>query len=72
MSKGTILVLFLLDNKQAMDNKQAEHEASIIEIDGKLCHQVISILIDPRSNYIYVSHNLADQCGLNKELHADS
>ena len=54
-----------------MDNKQAEHEASIIEMEGKLCDQVISILIDPRSNYSYVSPNLVDKCGLSKELHVE-
>jgi len=41
-------------------------------MDNKLRDQVISILINPRSNYIYASPNLVDKCGLNKELHADS
>lgn len=29
------------------DNRQKYHQASIIEMDGKLCDQVVSILIDP-------------------------
>ena len=41
-------------------------------MDGKLCDQVISILIDPRSNYSYVSPNLVDKSVLSKELHAKS
>ena len=41
-------------------------------MDGKLCDQVISILIGSRSNYSYVSPNLVDKCGLSKELHAGS
>ena len=41
-------------------------------MDGKLCDQVVSILIDPRSNYSYVNPNLVDKCGLNKEVHAES
>ena len=48
----------------ALDNKQAEHQASIIQMDGKLCDQVIYILIDPVSNYSYVSLDLVDNCGL--------
>lgn len=52
-----------------MDIKQVVHLASIIEKDDKLCHQVISIFIDPRSNYSYVSPNLVDKCDLSKELH---
>jgi len=39
-------------------------------MDGKICDQVISILIDPGSNYSYVSAALVDKCGLSKELHA--
>jgi len=38
--------------------------------DDKLCDHVISILIDPRSNYTYVNPELVDKCGLSKELHA--
>jgi len=41
-------------------------------MDGKLCDQVISILIDLRSNYSYVSPDLMDKCGLNKEFHEKS
>jgi len=55
-----------------LDNRQADHQASIIEMDGKLCYQVVSILIDPRSNYSYVSPGLVDKCGLNKEVHVES
>ena len=55
-----------------MDNRKAEHQASIIEMDGKLSDQVISILIDPRSNYSYVSPDFVDKCSLNKEVHVES
>ena len=43
-----------------------------LKMDGKLCDQVISILIDPITNYSYVSPNLVDKCGLSKQLHAES
>eukprot|EP00253_Pinus_taeda_P006366 PITA_06366 len=56
----------------AVDNGQTKHQAFIIEMDDKICDQVISILIDPRSNYSYVIPNLVDKCGLNKESHAES
>lgn len=41
-------------------------------MDGKICDQVISILIEPGSNYSYVSPKLVDTCGLSKALHAES
>ena len=53
----------------ALDNRQADHQTSIIEMDGKLCDQFISILIDLRFNYTYVSTKFVDKCGLSKELH---
>ena len=56
----------------AMDNRQAEHQPSFIEMDSNNCDQVISILLDPISNYSYVSPDLVDKCGLSKELHEES
>jgi len=53
----------------ALDNKHADHQVSIIEMDSKLCDQVVSIFIEPRSNYSYVNPELVDKCGLNKEVH---
>ncbi len=37
-----------------------DHQASIFEIKGKICDQVFSILIDPRSNYRNISPSLVD------------
>ena len=56
----------------SVDNIQGEHQAFITEMDGKICDQVIYILIDPRSNYSYFSLDLVDKCGLSKELHVES
>ena len=52
-----------------MDNRKAYHRESIVEMEDKLCDQVVSILIDPGSNYSYVNPNLVD---LNKEVHEKS
>ena len=41
-------------------------------MNGKLCDQLASNLIDPRFNYCYISPDLVDKCCLNKELHAKS
>jgi len=41
-------------------------------MEDKLCDQFISILIDPGSNYSYVSPNSVDKCVLSKELHVES
>jgi len=41
-------------------------------MEGKIYDRVVSILIDPRSNYSYVNPDLVDKCGLRKEVHAKS
>ena len=55
-----------------LDNRQEDHQTSIIEIHSNFCDQVVSILIDLGSNYSYVNHDLVDKCGLNKEVHPES
>ena len=38
-----------------MDNKQADHQASVVEMEGMITNHLVSILIDPASNLSYVS-----------------
>jgi len=54
----------------SLDSKEVDQHAYIIEMEGKLCNQVVSILIDPRYSYSYISPDLVDKSGLNKEVHA--
>ena len=44
----------------------------MIEMEGNICYQVVSILFDIGSNYSYISPNLVDKCCLNKEVHVGS
>ena len=37
-------------------------------MEGKIQKKIISIVIDPCSNYSYISPKLIDKCGLGKEL----
>ena len=43
---------------ETLNNRQVDHQESIIEMECKHCDQVVSILIDPRFNYSYVNPNL--------------
>jgi hypothetical protein len=38
-----------------LDNKQANHQASMVEMEGMIANRLVSILIDPSSNLIYVT-----------------
>ena len=55
-----------------LDNIQEDHQESIIEMDGKLYDQFVSIFIDLGSNYSYVDSNMVDKFGLGKEVHTES
>ena len=48
----------------ALDNNQADHQASLVEIEGMIFNQLVSILIDPGSNLSYISPKTIDKCRL--------
>jgi hypothetical protein len=39
----------------SLDNKQADHQASVVEMEGMITNHLVSILIDPGSNLSYVA-----------------
>lgn len=40
-------------------------------MEGKLCNQFVSILIDPSSNYKYVSKEIVEKCNLAHKLRVE-
>lgn len=55
----------------ALYNQQENHQASMIQMEGNICDKIISILIDPSSNYIHLSLMLVERCQLNQEPHEE-
>lgn len=49
-----------------IDNLQVDHHASIIDMEGKMCNPIISILICLDSNYIYICSELVEKRNLAK------
>jgi hypothetical protein len=45
----------------ALDNNQANHQASVVEIEGMISNHLVSILIDPGSNLSYISPKVVDK-----------
>jgi hypothetical protein len=39
----------------ALDNKQADHQASVVDMEGMITNHIVSILIDPGSNLSYIT-----------------
>jgi len=48
----------------ALEDHQAEYQPTMIEFEGKVFDQTISILIDPRSTLSYISPKVVEQCYL--------
>jgi hypothetical protein len=48
----------------ALDNKQANHQASVGDMEGMIANHLVSILIDPSSNLSYVAPHTIDKCKL--------
>jgi hypothetical protein len=48
----------------ALDNNQADHQASVVKIEGMIFNHLVSILIDPGSNLSYITPKDFDKCKL--------
>jgi hypothetical protein len=53
----------------ALDNKQADHQASVVEMEGMITNHLVSILIDPGSNLSYIAPKVVDKCKLQPHKH---
>ena len=47
-----------------LENQQADHQTSMVEIKGMIKIQPISILIDPSASLSYVSPRIVEFCKL--------
>jgi hypothetical protein len=52
-----------------LDNNQADHQASVVELEGMIANHLVSILIDPGSNLSYVPPQTIDKCKLQPIRH---
>jgi hypothetical protein len=54
----------------AVDNKQSDHQASVVDMEGMIANHLIYILIDPGSKLSYVAPHNVDKCKLQLVRHA--
>ena len=55
-----------------LHGRQADHQSTIVEVEGKVNNNRLYILIDPRASLIYVTPGLVDSKNLKKVKHAKS
>jgi hypothetical protein len=53
----------------ALDNKQADHQASMVDMEGMISNHIVSILIDLGSNLSYIAPKAVDKCKLQPYKH---
>jgi hypothetical protein len=56
----------------AIDGRQANHQSSVVEIEGKIHDTRISILIDPRATLSYITLKVVESNELKRLKHAKS
>jgi hypothetical protein len=56
-------------NYASLDNQQANHQASVVEIEGMITNHLMSILINPGSNLSYIAPKAIDKCKLQPHKH---
>ena len=53
----------------ALHGREEDHQATMVEIEGKILNTSISILIDPGAFWRYVAPKFVDICQLGKVKH---
>ena len=48
----------------AVDKKQDDHQALVVDMEGMITNHLVSILIDPGSNLSYIALRVVDKCKL--------
>ena len=51
----------------ALENRQAEHQSTMVEMEGKISDQSVTILIDPGASLSYISPQVVEKCKLRTE-----
>ena len=56
----------------ALDDRQADHQSTMVEVASKIVEQSFSILIDPGSTHSYIAPRVVESCAFKKVKHRKS
>ena len=48
----------------ALENRHVDHQTSMVEVQGMIQNQYVSILIDPGASLSYIFLSIVEKCGL--------
>ena len=46
----------------ALENRQEDHQTSMVEVQGMMQNQSVSILINPSASLSYISPSIVEEC----------
>ena len=50
----------------ALDNRKADHQSTMVEVEGKISNTFVSILIDLGASLSYIAPRVLEKCKLSK------
>ena len=53
----------------ALEDRKEDHQSIVVEVEGNIVEQSISVLIDPGSTHGYITPRLVEMCALNNSKH---
>ena len=53
----------------ALEDRQADHQSTVVEVASKIVEQSVSILIDPGSTHSYITPRVVEICFFKKVKH---
>jgi hypothetical protein len=56
----------------SLDNRQVDHQDTVVEMEGMISNHLVSILIDTSSNLSYVSPQTIEKCKFQQVKHVKS
>ena len=56
----------------ALEDHQANHQSTVVEVAGKIVEQSVSVLIDPGSTHSYITPRFVEICAFKKLKHSKS
>ena len=56
----------------ALEDRQVDHQSTVVEVAGKIVEQSVSIFIDPGSTHSYITPILVEICAFKKVKHGKS
>jgi hypothetical protein len=62
-------ILWVVGCVTTLDNRQASHQTLVVEMEGMISNHLVSILIDPVSNFNYVAPQIVEICKLQQVKH---